>query len=707
MKIFVSAAEISSDLQAEKILGELVKLFPEGSVKIAGIGGPKLRALPGFQVIEEAERLRTMGFTEVIGKLFTLRKVLQKALKFLNRYEPDLILTFDYPDFHMALLKQCQKNPKLKSALKICGIPPKIWVWRSHRIELIRKFYDAVWVLFPFEKDLYEKAGIPVIYEGNPLLGEVVKALPAVKPEWNTASSIRLAVLPGSREAEITQHLDVIPETLKLLALKTKKKIVAEVPMPAGLSLLRVRASLVDNEWVIYQISEGNSAEVLARNSLGLIKSGTSTLEAASVGCVPIIFYRVSFLTRLIFQFFVRYRGAVGLPNILLGVKLRKNAIFPEFLGPEATPETLSAALFQLINDPAQMLEKQKTAETLRKLLVPETSIPKAIAGRLKEWIDQRPMRTIARPKKISLLFVSLIWSSVNGLRRFLHDLGIFKTEAIALPSILVGNLQVGGAGKTPLVIALANEAVRRGYKVGVVSRAYSGTLTLDQSPTRKESLLIVSKENHPELVKRPDIIGDEPCEIFASAPGVTLGLGANRVQISKELESRGIEFLIFDDGFQNLKFKAAKTVLAVTDALPSQAIFRDFLSAHRRADFVFQTKGMPHPAPIPAIPLDWEVLELPKTSVWLLCAVADPEEVAQFYRNRGVRIERVISLPDHARFDLDRVKQWEMQAKLSGSALAVTMKDFVKLKSDHSLTLFVLRRKISSEGWLELIFKR
>jgi lipid-A-disaccharide synthase len=700
MKIFVSAAEISSDLQAEKILDELIKLYPAGTVKIAGIGGPKLRSLPGFQLLEPAESLRAMGFTEVVGKLFKIKKTLDRALNFLKSYQPVLILSFDYPDFHFALLKGCTKIPELAHTQKICGIPPKVWVWRSKRIEKIRALYDAVWVLFPFEKEIYENAGIPVIFEGNPLIAKVLTHARDPKPEWNTDNQIRLAVMPGSRDAEITEHLKVIPETLELLSQKTRKKILAEIPVPIGIPIERVTKALKNSDQVTYQFFAGASSEVLARNSIGLIKSGTSTLEAAVLGCVPVIFYRVSLVTRLIFQFLIRYDGAVGLPNILLGVKKRKEAVFSEFLGPEATPEHLSNGLLQMILDPRDLVLKQKKGEALKQALVPQSDISEKIAKAVQNFSLQKKQKLISRNKKISIALASFVWSSVNLLRRKFYELGFFKTYQIEIPSVLVGNLQAGGAGKTPLVIAIAKEAVKKGFRVGVVSRAYGIDL--------KNQVMIVSSKYQAELISRPDQIGDEPSEIIAAVPEVTLGLGKDRIAVTSALQKHGINFLIFDDGFQNLKFKAQTTILAVTDATPSEVVYRDFYSAASSgADFIFQTKGRPRPSRLEAIPIQWRATSLPTGPIWLLCALADPKEVIQFYENLGVQIDRVIALRDHAVFDSQKVKAWSDEAKTHGAVLAVTQKDWVKLKNDKTLTVFILDRKISAEHWLEPIFKR
>ena len=704
MKIFVSAAEISSDLQAEKILRELIKLYPAGTVQCAGIGGPKLRAIPEFQCIEKAENLRAMGFTEVLGKLLQIKKILKAAIAFLNNFKPDLILTFDYPDFHFSLMKACAKNPNLARTTKICGIPPKVWVWRARRIDVIRELYDAVWVLFPFEKKLYEDAGIPVIYEGNPLIAETVALDPATKPngakpEWISSEQIRIAVMPGSRDAEIRQHLKVIPKTLQLLATQTGKKILAEIPVPVGISVDKISTLLTNNYYVSYRFTQDGSKKVLARNSLGLIKSGTSTLEAAVLGCVPVIFYRVSFVTRLIFQFLIRYSGAVGLPNILLGIKNRKDAIFPEFLGPEANPKALCNALLNLIKNPVLLRQKQTSGESLKEWLVPGENISRRVAEAIHTRASLPFVQKVERTARLTTALISFSWSTLNAVRRRFYSLGILKAYQVPVQSVLVGNLQAGGAGKTPVVIEIAKKAVELGFNVGVISRGYGRA--------HAKGNLIVSAKLNSELRDHAGHLGDEPVEILSAVPVVTLGLGSDREALSKALIEHGINFLIFDDGFQNLKFKTTQTILVVTDAKPYEVIFRDFLGAAAGADLILQTKGLPRRAPMKALPIEWDVDSLPKGLIWLLCGVGDPAEVAQYYKNLGVKIKRVLAFPDHAKFNVQKVKEWNVQAQNANATLAVTPKDFVKIKNDKSLTVFVLKRKIRSEGWLDLVFKR
>jgi lipid-A-disaccharide synthase len=379
MKIFVSAAEISSDLQAEKIIRSFLSLLPENSVEIYGIGGPRLRSLPGFRALKNAEDLRAMGFVEVLSKLKVIRAVLSNVMEVLESNPPDLVITFDYPDFHFELMKRIHANPVFDRTLKICGIPPKVWVWRSHRVEKIRRYYDGVWVIFPFEKKFYEGHGIPVIYQGNPLISDLLEASKDFS-KMQDEKHISIAVMPGSREAELTYHLPVIQAALNEIAKKTGKLILASVPVPEGLPVERVQKLLVSSLEVQYRFVSNGSIEILSRHSLGLIKSGTSTLEAAVLGCVPIIFYKANLISEWIFRLVVKYGGPVGLPNILLNIKKRENAVFPELLGPEATAESLSSTFLSIYQNPERLRFLQAQGESLRSELVPKKEVPLEVA---------------------------------------------------------------------------------------------------------------------------------------------------------------------------------------------------------------------------------------------------------------------------------------------------------------------------------------
>ncbi len=693
MKIFVSAAEISSDIHAEKILKSIQKLVSENgdSVQWMGIGGPRVCALPGFRSIESSENLRTMGFVEVINKISFFKKLIKRTAVEIRNFNPDLIITFDYPDFHLRLIDIVVKEGIAPKSLRICGIPPKVWVWRSGRVEKIRKLYHGVWVVFPFEKRFYESLGIPVIYKGNPLLETLTELNSEILSNKKPLETI--TVMPGSRDAELKYHLPIIPKTLELFSNRIGKKVTAQVPIPSGVSGEKIKNTLISSTMVEYVFYPNSSSQSLAETQIGLIKSGTSTLEATVLKCIPVIFYKMNWLSEQIFRWLIQgiggYVGAVGLPNILLGNKNRKDALFKELLGPEATAENLSDALFQNysnLSNRAQLLDKCNEVRELFYLQNKNSNSAEESAKEILQWQINHPQssKRIKKQSKAFISIVSFVWSSINWLRRRLVVIGVLPVFKVKTPSILVGNLQAGGAGKTPIVIALAKEAVSRGKKVAVVSRGYGS-----------------SKENP---------LGDEPQEILAAVPEVILSVGADRVLAIKKAELQKPDLIIFDDGFQNLSFKCALNLIAVTDRKRNEVPYRDFDSEVTFADVVIGTKGSKFRKVFTEekenfFKIDWNWNNPTQKSVWLLCAIADPQELINFYQERGLKIERAIIKQDHSEYKSDEVKKLMIEAKENGCILAITEKDRVKIPS-HLSDIYVLSRSIRNRDWIDYIFK-
>jgi lipid-A-disaccharide synthase len=361
MKILISAAETSSDAHAAELLlamrsqcearGETLEAF--------GIGGPKLKQA-GLEQLVDAKELLSMGFLEVASRLPKIFESLSLIEKASLERKPDVAVVVDYPDFHFRLAKRLKKQ----SVPVVYYIPPKVWAWRKGRVKFLRRFFSKVLCIFPFEEKFYQTENVPVKYVGNPLLDEL--PLRASKADARFRLGIGesekvLAVLAGSRPAELKRHLELFLDAaqatgIRLLAkgvLKSGQRLKVLLPFPetSDLNSLsdRVRAWECIQKHLMIQIrvSQGDSAWAMLASDAGLIKSGTSTLEAAILQCPHIIVFKPNTVTTFLVRKMIGYWGPIGLSNLVAGATVEPFPI-PEITSADVTPVVLSNALIEL-----------------------------------------------------------------------------------------------------------------------------------------------------------------------------------------------------------------------------------------------------------------------------------------------------------------------------------------------------------------------
>lgn len=130
---------------------------------------------------------------------------------------------------------------------------------------------------------------------------------------------------------------------------------------------------------------------------------------------------------------------------------------------------------------------------------------------------------------------LAALYGGVVRLRGGLYRLGVLHSERLPLPLIVIGNISVGGTGKTPLTIAVVDDLRQRGYRPGVVSRGYGGS--------QREACLLGDTPD-------PALVGDEPCLIHAT--GVPVAVGRKRAAAAHLLLAAGCDVLVADDGLQH-----------------------------------------------------------------------------------------------------------------------------------------------------------
>jgi len=241
-------------------------------------------------------------------------------------------------------------------------VSPSVWAWRPERIPAIGRAVDRVLALFPFEEPIYQAAGIPVSYVGHPL----ADAMPLVPDRDDaraqlrlTASTVPVALLPGSRMSELEAHADLLIDTARYLA-EARPEVRFFVPLATRETrdYFEARLHLRQAQELPLTILFGHARLALTAAEVALVASGTATLEAALAGCPMVITYRVPKLT-----YWLMKRKAllpyVGLPNILAG-----EFIVPEILQDDATPENLAQALGNWLDHaPARERLRRRFAE--------------------------------------------------------------------------------------------------------------------------------------------------------------------------------------------------------------------------------------------------------------------------------------------------------------------------------------------------------
>lgn len=380
MRILISAAEASSDAHGAELLKAIREQLPAGiHLDAFGIGGPRLQAA-GLRTIVDARELLAMGFIEILGHLPKILRAMNRMVQAARETPPDVAIVVDYPDFHFRLAKRLNE---LRIPL-IYYIPPKVWVWRKGRVRFLKQMFKKILCILPFEENFYLKENIPARYVGNPLLDELPLSLSKdeARAKLNLKAKDRVLVLmPGSRPSELRSHLEIMLESAFLSAKELRKsgvlqlgevlKVLMPFPLTASFEVLQERvqqwmSSEKRNELEV-QVFKGKAHECLVAADSGLIKSGTSTLEAGLLKCPHAIVYKPSWTTAWIFKNLIQYRGPVGLVNLVAGWNEGDEYLVREILLEEVTLDALTREIVSLMSD---SMKRQKQIQGFDELRV-------------------------------------------------------------------------------------------------------------------------------------------------------------------------------------------------------------------------------------------------------------------------------------------------------------------------------------------------
>jgi lipid-A-disaccharide synthase len=338
----VVAGEVSGDMQASLLIGELQRRIPH--FRVAAVGGGQMAAT-GAEMVAYTTHMGTVGLTEGIKFYPAFLKVKLRIRRLLKTNPPDLVILVDCRDFNLRVAKLARQH----GIPTVYYIAPPIWAWTDWKAKWMARNIDHVIAIFPFEVEHYRKAGARVSFVGYPLLdavGSTGEPRQACRSLGINPDLPLVGLLPGSRGHEIRAHLPAMLEVAGRLrerfpGLQFYVPVADTVFEPLIKSLIR-RAS-VPVALVLHQ-----RHELMQAFRLVITASGTATLEAAILGTPMIIVYRTSSVTYALGKLILKVPH-VGLPNIIAGEE-----VVPELLQGRFTPEVVVREALTLLDNEAR-----------------------------------------------------------------------------------------------------------------------------------------------------------------------------------------------------------------------------------------------------------------------------------------------------------------------------------------------------------------
>lgn len=340
-EVLIVAGEASADLHASRALEELRRLRP--GLRAFGVGGPRLRAA-GLEALAAAEEISVMGLAEVLPRIPRILGILRGLGRAAAERRPKAALLVDLPDFNLRLAKK----------LKKLGVPvvyyvsPTIWAWRPKRARKIAKLVDRMLCILPFEERFYEGTGVSARFVGHPLAERPApEPAEAYRRELGLAASrTTVALVPGSRPSELKR---IFPAMLAAADRIRASRPDAQFVVPVAPTLAREQLAryVASHRTIEVKLVDGRTEEVVGASDAALVKSGTSTLEAALMLRPMVVVYKLSWLSYLVGRLLVRI-AHFALVNILAG-----RGLVPELLQRQASPERMAAEIERLLGDRA------------------------------------------------------------------------------------------------------------------------------------------------------------------------------------------------------------------------------------------------------------------------------------------------------------------------------------------------------------------
>ena len=335
--IYIVAGEVSGDTHGACLMEALLARVPV--VSFHGAGGPAMQAVAGKGLANWVEDAAVMGIWEVLKHYQWFKQRFNEMLAEVEELKPDVLILIDYPGFNLRLAYAVKKS--LPNTKIIYYISPQVWAWNKGRIPRMAETLDLMLCIFPFEKEIFESAGLATVFTGHPLVDELEHKREDVSREQDL-----IGLFPGSREREVSRLFPVMVETARRIhshnpEWKFEAAAASEVLAERMRDIVQ-HAKLPES---LITIRTGSSYSLMQRATSGVVASGTATLEAAALGLPYCLVYKISWPTWAMGKLLVKL-DYIGLVNILAGEE-----VVEEFIQGDAEPGRIELSISRLMNN--------------------------------------------------------------------------------------------------------------------------------------------------------------------------------------------------------------------------------------------------------------------------------------------------------------------------------------------------------------------
>jgi lipid-A-disaccharide synthase len=334
MKYYIIAGEASGDLHGSNLMKAL---YEEDAQAYIRFWGGDLMQKTGGTLVKHYRELAFMGFIEVIFNLKTILSNIKFCKNDIAEFQPDAIIFIDYPGFNMRIAKWAKER----------GIPthyyisPQIWAWKENRIAAVKRDFDHLYVILPFEKEFYEdKHHFPVTFVGHPLIDAIHNRTVTSQTDFIKENQLDdkpiIAILPGSRKQEITKMLSVMLSVVE--DFQDYQFVIAGAPSQEH----AFYQPFLKNKNVHFIANK--TYDLLSHASAALVTSGTATLETALFKVPEVVCYKGSWASYQIAKRIITLKY-ISLVNLIMDQE-----VVTELIQEQCNTKNIKVELQKILN---------------------------------------------------------------------------------------------------------------------------------------------------------------------------------------------------------------------------------------------------------------------------------------------------------------------------------------------------------------------